>query len=65
MNKTGEDPIFFDALRFIGEEKLRQIVQEGQEWREVYTKGQQVEVEILGLGAHGEFSSFLHLWSDY
>lgn len=55
MLKTGEDPIFFDALKFIGKDRVAEIVESGQEWRQAFKRGEEVEVQIMGLGAHGEF----------
>lgn len=57
MAKTGEEPIFFDIVDMLGREKVEAVVEEGQEFRDAFSIGQEVEVDIARLSSHGEWSS--------
>lgn len=54
ISKFGEDPIYYEIQELIGKEKVAAILQSGREFEKKFDIGEELEVEISMLGAHGQ-----------
>ncbi|WFC99074.1 tRNA (uracil(54)-C(5))-methyltransferase [Malassezia yamatoensis] len=54
VSKTGDPPILFDIMEMLGKEKVDRILQRQEEFDRVAPFGEEVEVTIERLSAHGD-----------
>jgi tRNA (uracil-5-)-methyltransferase len=56
LEKTGEEPIFYDICEMLGIEKVNAILEEGPsaEWEEKFGRREEVTLQIDRLSAHGD-----------
>ena len=52
--KFGEDPVYYEIQELIGQEKVAAILKSGREFEKKFDIGEELEVEIRILGAHGQ-----------
>ncbi len=53
IEKFGEDPIYHEAVSLLGQEVVEQLLRSGRDLEQKFQRGEELDVEIALLGAHG------------